>query len=599
MTSGIIDNNKGIYDVLDCFVVIHYFNTDLAFDYLNKLSEIHKEKACVEIVDFYISKRSPFEYYDGDVLKFKSTYDNLLKAVKVLNDINTDAVLYYQIKDIAKAINENSDLSQQQKSELRNRIEDIVDVKLPDSKNITHDGYKIISKVQLQLIQKTGTPWASFIEDSQLIPNISDRILVKGTLLEVIPFSKNRQLQKQLVSEVFNELTLLSSHYEFVDRVTHLSKIMYELSRTKWQQVVNQAFDISYGFDEGQEMYTYQRNILDTIYRIDKNFAKTLVNKTSKSKLEVNSDLLKNYYQTLELSRKIKNNQSIEENQKNDAKRIINAVYRAQGSLNSGKIITKKIADVAQYLEVGKTIGLSESFPVYLYYLSNSANIRLEAGSNKEINESQRELFEYMLSSIKFVELLSQKRRIEHAINTTVFIDRDFEENFVVKPSSREEAINYIRNWIINEAKDFLIITDPYFEKEDIEILKFVKELDNEIDTYFIGCNEGSSTSLETDFEIEWKRISDQEPPNTKIIFCWIPENNSRKLIHDRWILSKNGGLRLGTSYRSLGANKETEISVIKPNEAFKILEETVRNYLENKTRYSNNQKIKYKSFTI
>ena len=48
-----------------------------------------------------------------------------------------------------------------------------------------------------------------------------------------------------------------------------------------------------------------------------------------------------------------------------------------------------------------------------------------------------------------------------------------------------------------------------------------------------------------------------------------------------------------------LGANKETEISVIKPNEAFKIYEGTVRNYMENKTRYINNQKVKYKSFTL
>lgn len=599
LTSSTIQNKKGVHEALECFVVIHYFNSDLAFEYLDLISEYSKEEACVRITDFYITQRNPFEHYEGEILNYKSTFDNLFKAIKVLNEIETDHLLYFQISEITKVIKEGSKLSKQQKTELRSRIEDIINVKLPDQKNITHQGYKILSKVQLELISKSATPWESYVYEAQQIPNVSDRLFVKGVLLEYIPSAKKIALKKQLIAEVLSDLDELSSHYDYVERVIHLSKIMYDLSRTKWQNVINNAFDISCKFDEGQEMYDYQRNILDTIYRIDEKFAKTLANKANKSNKETNKKLLEDYYETLELSKKIKNNQNLEDHQKSSNRMIIRAVVKAQGSLNSGKLMTKKIADVAKYLEIGKGIALSESYPIFSYFLSNSANIRLTSNVKSTVIDSQRETFEYMLNSVKLVELLSQKRKIEHSINTKVFIDEDFKENLVVKPNTREEAINYVRNWIINETEEFLIITDPYFEKEDIEILKFVKEIDKDVETFFLGCNDGSVSSLEMDFEKHWKKISDQEPPQTKVIFSWIPEDVSKKLIHDRWILSKNGGLRLGTSYRSLGANKESEISVIKPNEALNILENTIKGYLENKTRYLNNQKIKYKSFTL
>ncbi|WP_424002637.1 hypothetical protein [Maribacter sp. IgM3_T14_3] len=595
LVTEVIRNNTGIYRVLECFVVIHNFNSDLAFEYLNKLSEDYKEKACVIISDFYITRKSPFEVYDGEIYNFKTSYDNILKAVRILSEMNTDQGIYYQIMDIAKAIKENADITNVQKTEIRGKIEKIIYNKLPDQNNIKHEGYKILSIVQLEIISKSNLDYEAIVKDSQKIPNLSDRIFVKGVLLSEIFFDKFPDLKKQLVDEVYDELSKLSSHYEFMERVTELSKTMYSLSRSRWQEIVNQAFDNSRNFDEGHEMYSYQKNILDSIYRIDEKFAKTLVNRSKKNMAEINKELLQNYYETLELSKKIRNNQSLEENQKLNYRKIISAVMRAQGSLNSGKITTKKISDVAQYLKIGKTIGLSESFPVFIYYLSNSANLRLGGAGNTQIHESQREVFETMFNSIKLVELLSQNRKIEHSINTKVFIDSDFQENLLVRPNSREEALNYIRKWIVEEAESFLIVTDPYFRKEDVDILKFVKEMDSEIETIFIGCNDGSASNLEVEFESEWKRISDQEPPEAKVIFCWVPETPDFKLIHDRWIISKNGGLRLGTSYRSLGKGKDSEISIIKPNAAFNILEGTLRNYMENKTRYSEGKRIKYK----
>lgn len=600
---SIIEKDKGINKVLESFVVIHYHNSELAIEYLNLLSEFNKENACLRISDFYINHKNPFEYYDGEFNSSKTSYDDLFKAIKLLNELNTDNLLYIQITDITKAISNSNSISRQQKSELKNRIKEIAQAKLPDQKNIKHEGYKILVEVQLQLIDRDNSQsWDSFIQQANGINNTSDRLFVKGNLLEELPFAKitnGKDLKKILVQDIFSDLEALTSHYEFVEKVVYLSKMMYEITRTKWQEVVNKAFDISFEFEEGIERYDYQKDILDTMYRIDENFAKTLINTSKSNKSENNNKLLKDYYETLELSKKIKNNQSLEDLKKESYRNIISAIARAQGSLNSGKITTKRISDVAKYLEIGKNLPLSECFPVFEYFLSNSANLKLNKNQKSEMIDIQRDTYEYMIKALKLIEILSFKRKAEHSINKKVLIDKDFIENLAVKPNSREEAINFIREWILEEAEDFIIIADPYLKKQDVEILKFIIESKKEMDISFLGCENAISYDIQDQYLKYWDKISHEDPPFSKFIFCWIPEDQSKKPIHDRWIISKNGGLRLGTSYNGLGVSRESEISIMKPNEALNILENTLVGYIENKTRFINNQKLKYFSFTL
>jgi len=603
LITSVIEKDKGINRVLESFVVIHYHNSELALEYLNLLSEHNKEDACLRISDFYINHKNPFEFYDGDINSPRTSFDDLFKAVKLLNELKTDNLLYIQITDITKAILNSNVISKQQKTELKNKIDEVILAKLPDPKNITHEGYKILVEVQTQLIDRDSSlNWNSFKDRADLINNTADRLFVKGSLLEELPFTKignGKELKKNIVEEILSDLQSLTSHYEFVEKVVYLSRTMYEITRSKWQEVVNKAFDISFEFEEGIERYDYQKDILDTMYRLDENFAKTLINKSKTKKSENNNKLLKDYYETLELSKKVKNNLSLQELKKESYRNIVGAIAKAQGSLNSGKITTKRISDVAKYLEIGKNLPLSECYPIFEYFLSNSANLKLIKNQKSEIIDIQRETFQYMIKALKLIEILSFKRKAEHSISTKVLIDEDFSENLAVKPNSREEAINFVREWVLEEVDEFIIIVDPYLKKKDIEILKFLKELEKDIDIYFLGCENASNNDVQGDYEKYWNKISHEEPPFSKFIFCWIPEDQAKKPIHDRWIISKNGGLRLGTSFNGLGVLKESEISIMKPNEALNILENTINGYIENKTRFINNQKLKYFSFTL
>ena len=95
------------------------------------------------------------------------------------------------------------------------------------------------------------------------------------------------------------------------------------------------------------------------------------------------------------------------------------------------------------------------------------------------------------------------------------------------------------------------------------------------------------------------EKISDEMPPFVNITFCWIPGHNNQSPFHVRWIITKNSGLRIETSINSLGINKESEISIMKPTEALKIKENILLEYIGREKREINNMRISYESFSL
>ena len=100
------------------------------------------------------------------------------------------------------------------------------------------------------------------------------------------------------------------------------------------------------------------------------------------------------------------------------------------------------------------------------------------------------------------------------------------------------------------------------------------------------------------EIEKEWKRISVENIPYINITFCNIV-NESKCPFHDRWIITKNGGLRIGTSFNSLGISRDSEISIISAIESDNIYQTILRGYSERSKREHNFQKIEYKSYTL
>jgi hypothetical protein len=67
-------------------------------------------------------------------------------------------------------------------------------------------------------------------------------------------------------------------------------------------------------------------------------------------------------------------------------------------------------------------------------------------------------------------------------------------------------------------------------------------------------------SSPNVEYVRHWRRISDQDPPEPEIVIVGI-ESSGKSPIHDRLWLIKEGGLRMGTSFNSLGKTQHSSIT--------------------------------------
>jgi hypothetical protein len=170
-----------------------------------------------------------------------------------------------------------------------------------------------------------------------------------------------------------------------------------------------------------------------------------------------------------------------------------------------------------------------------------------------------------------------------------------------VNAGSREKALQFLRNWFTDEVKEYLKICDQFFGPSDLEVLSLLLSANPKCKVYILTSkrhHDQEGISLSNDEYVQhWRRISDQDPPETEIVIVGI-ESSDKSPIHDRWWLTEGGGLRIGTSYNSLGKTQDSMIARISESEA-KLLESDINQYLIDKKRYYNGERLRYFSVTL
>lgn len=591
-------------DDLNPFTLLHIDNPELSLNYIKRLPKTLQEQIYYKICYFYLHKQNPFDVYDlrGEI-KYAVNFSELSKTISVLNNIETDSIIYSVIDSICKAIKDCKEgITKPQVVTLIGDIKRIIDSKLPDTMNIRHEGYKLIANARLFLVDKQNQNWSQLISQINKIPNKSDKLFIKAVVIDDFPSDTTKSsqgLRKSLIDDVFDELKSLRIHYEYVQRVIDLSDIMYKVDRNRWKEVVKRAFSLSNDLELGNEIYTSQKNILDSIYRFDPEFAKSLV-KTLDPQNSVHgiSRLIQDHLDSLEIANKIRNSKSLGEKEKENYRLIVKGILSAVRSLNSNKVTTKKISEVAHFLVLGNKLPLHEVFPVYMFYLANCSNTYRATHLEGKVANIHRDNFKEIVNSIDFIQLLSQRKKIHESQKRNFQLDKEFSTNKPINPRSREEAINFIRTWIIDEAERYIYFIDPYFQMEDLEFLKFVLEKDKSIEVEILGSKDGLKQNIEDEYKDYWRMISDENAPFTNITFYWYQHDN-KPPIHDRWIITQDGGLRLGTSLNSIGKTRESEISIMPASESDSIAKSILNEYLMRRKREINRQRLSYKGFSL
>jgi hypothetical protein len=238
---------------------------------------------------------------------------------------------------------------------------------------------------------------------------------------------------------------------------------------------------------------------------------------------------------------------------------------------------------------------LRKSYPIFSFAIENAISRRSKASDGHLL---LREMCDASLATCELVAAIATRHSgTARASKAPTLAEQS--STIFINASQRPIALEYLKKWLEATADSFLLICDPYFGIKDLEVLKLVLEVVPGIEVTILTSrkqqdNDGIARDYAKAYREYWhKHLSDQEPPQTELAVVGT-QITGELPIHDRWWLTREAGISIGTSFNSLGLKGGAAISVLPPQELIDRQAETdaylnriKREYLGQKLHFS------------
>ena len=237
------------------------------------------------------------------------------------------------------------------------------------------------------------------------------------------------------------------------------------------------------------------------------------------------------------------------------------AAWQALGTLNAGRLVAVDIARIRDMIACASNYPLQTSYPMYSWVLSNVAG---KYAKTPQATQYVRDMFEGLLKGAHFFfAITGTGERLEF---NPEWSERGTDETHaVIGVGERDKGIKFLRDWMERSVEEYVTIVDPYFGTEDLWAVRLVMEVNPQVVVRIVTRRPpkdgGEEAITSQTYGSAWRSLCDQAPPQTEIIRVGLVQS-SKVPFHDRWVLTKGTGIRLGTSLNSIG-NRLSEISAL------------------------------------
>jgi len=582
-------------------------NPVIAPEIIRQLPIDARDRAYRGISRFILTKALPFDPYDATGDEYDTTYDLVLELIKTLEQIELDDFIYSMVETIVKSVKSNRNrlvFTQQQKIDIAHRLEALVNAKLPNPRFIKHDGYKIAALAQVASLRQTQSQeWIDLIQRAEQINNLADRALVLGIIAATMP-AKQDNRRKETLHKAKEVIRQIPSSLDQAWRYGALAEMLVEIDPLVARECLQIGMEVTVK-SKRPELYPMQQRIIDFAYLLDQEgeLANTLAAMADDDPARgMARTRLHRHLELLKLKRKIANETRAAIDTGRDADDYAQAAWMVLGSLNAGRIGTVHINETQGFSQVASSLPLARSYPIYSWLIENAAK---RYATTPDAANFMRPLFEASVRSAQLVEriVVSSTRRRHRSQRYSITLPDTESSCIEIKAGERERAIAILRDWFEHEVKDYLKIIDEYFGPSDLEALLLLRSVNPRCRVEVLSSrkhHQEVAVPWEETYRNYWRlHISaDQDPPDSEIVIVGT-KSTGKSPIHDRRWLTKGGGLRIGTSFNSLGMTQRAEISRYSAEEA-KEMEDTANRYLVQRRREDDlGEKLIYTSFTL
>lgn len=548
---------------------------------------------------FLLASRVPSDPSDAGNSDTEITYDILLTVAALTRRVNTDWMIYANTKDVADALQSPKNkyaINSPQREDIAHRFEALANEKLPISRQIAHNGYRIAACAQtFRMRQSCPQEWTTLLHDAEELENIADRALVMHIVALCLPKGMGPEHTRTLehTQKVIGQIPW---EMDQLERYIGLAEDVHGINNVLCRDLVALAAGVLSSTSD--DVSSQQRRLVDLAFRLDETLAKNLIEHFDDDQAKRSAQL---QLRLLEVRKSIGDNEGRAENtlQQIGSRDLSRLGWTLVRALNAGRVQSCHPSDIREYLAAAADQPLRRSFSILLWYIDNSV---VRFAKTDQAASFLRPMLNACIVDAQLAgqvagKTLTRLKALKH--RSIVLSDS---QSLLVVPGTREEAIRVLSLWFEEHVTDTVKIVDPYFGPDDLSWLQLIR-------TAKPGCSicvltarknqpiPSGGQELDDIYGTSWRRLYDQSPPKAEIavIGCELTKDTP---IHDRWIVTGPAGLRLGTSLHSLGTTKDSEISEMSPKDCEQKQAE-IDQYLNREKTEHNGQKISLLRFWL
>jgi hypothetical protein len=540
-----------------------------AEEMIETLGPADKDEAYGEICEFLLTKELPFDPHDGNVGGRKHLATEIIWEIcRILAKIQADHTVYRFLEKLADNLevkrNRNS-YTREEFADVLRRLKGLV-TKFPSPNFIQHEGYRVLAEGQLARLEKSGpSVWDALIARARAVPNHSDQAFILSQLAGALP-TKLSTKKRELFEEAKKKMASLSSLHDRLDRYETLAKAALEFDRSLSRSALQTAIQDSME-TETQDLTAIRKRLVDMAYRMDADFAANLASGLDDDPVRMaKQHEIKERLETLKLRDSLqKGDEKVVSKTGQNPEKLAEAAWMALRNLNSGKVNAIQTSHTRSYVQQASGLHLTQAYWMLSLVIENAVR---HYKHTDEASRYLKPLFRVCVVTADLAFRMAAKMRNSAIAHRLSMSAKDGRDRSLILGGERQKALERIRHWVRDQAKEFIKICDPYFGPEDLDLIQLIRAEHGEIPIAVLTSRKHQKdvelqSPWEEAYQAHWRlHISEADPGEVRIVIVGSKESGAMP-IHDRWLLSAGSGLRLGSSLNSLGVSKASELTEI------------------------------------
>ena len=496
--------------------------------------------------------------------EFQLDFGQVASVLEMVDTMESDVDIYEVVRDLCTSLIAPCNAQRLRRGQVRdilNSIERIVDDRLPDQRNIKHDGFKTACRAYITRTKNTLEPvkpvvWTDLFCQAKAIPNVSDRVVVT-TVVGICCGSRAIADANGWFETVRQELTTIPSDFDRMDRYIWIAELIEPFDRPRSKAMLQEAMTLSNHVGNCADS---QRRILDLAHHIDPKLVDQLIDigdddeagRAAKEELRKRKALN-------DLRKELGDTPDRAAFEKSSDEEVANICWQNLGALAAGRILPRRLHDFDRLQQLAERLPIRWGFAIWSWIIENSAR---KAGEKIGTETLLKNAFLAGCDASDLLLALAGRSgiRVPHSDDLTVFLGGD-----------KTAVFERVQNWVIEQGNRQIRISDPFFGPEALDLIRVIANVNPSAQVRVLTGKKHirdsvASNDAEEAFQEAWRSLSESTPPDTEIVVIGYGVHGIHP-IHDRWIFTETGGIRLGSSVNAIGSVRLSEMSLMTAEE--------------------------------